>query len=170
MIAGRRIIIRDKAALREAEGTLRQIGNPMDILRNLPEEVKILHVVDLNARTGNVTNFDLYDHMTYRLNIEVECAPRETLVKKLLSLGARAVLGLPCALELEKFENSKRLLVGKVSGKERDGRVYDYYLESEDIKEVKGLAKEGKRVLLHSKTISEKDAEKAGVFALIRDV
>lgn len=168
MMRGVRIFMRDKTAFREENGALRKIGNPMDIVRALPGEVKIVHIVDLNAKSGNATNFDLYDHMMYRMNIEVEVAAKEGLVKKLLEMGARAVLEMPCMLDLGKF-GKKALLVGKISGDARDAGMHDYYLESEDSGEVRKIAKEGKRVFLYSKDIPEKDAEEAGVFALIRD-
>ncbi len=169
MIRGIRMTIRDKVAFREENGILRQVGKPMDILRTFAQDVKFLHIVDLNAKGGNTTNFDLYDHMTYRLNIEVEIAPREELVKRLLSVKARAVLDLPCALDLDKFKESWRLLVGKTNGAEKDKRVADYYVETDDAGLVKKLAKEGKRVFVFSNKMEEKDAEKAGAYALIRD-
>lgn len=169
MIRGIKTLVRDKTLFRMENGILRPVGKPMDMVRKLPPEIKILHIVDLNAKDGNTTNFDLYDHMTYKLNIEVEIAPKEELVKKLLRLKTRAVLELPCALDLNKFKSEKRLLVGKVQGRGRSEYVHDYYVESEDLDFVKNLTKEGKRVLLYSKTIDEKEAEKAGVFTLIND-
>lgn len=169
MIKGIRMIIQDKLALREQGGILRQAGRPMDILNSLPKDIKLLHVLDLNAKNGNTTNFDLYDHITYALNLEVETSAVEKTVKMLLARKARVVLELPCALDLGKFAESRRLFVGKTDGKEKNKDMHDYYIETEDLPVVKKLAKEGARVLLYSKTISDEDAEKAGVFALIRD-
>ncbi|MBU0585971.1 hypothetical protein KJ780_00510 [Candidatus Micrarchaeota archaeon] len=167
MIKGTRIILRDKLVFKEEQGTLRQTGKALDLLQNISNDTGILHIVDLNAKNGNMTNFDLYDHLTYKVNIEVECAPKEELVKKLFLLGARTVLELPCKLDLQKFNEKRRLLVGKTDGKV-DERVHDYYLESDDLEKVKELSKKG-RVLIYSKTIKEKEAEDAGAFALIQD-
>lgn len=169
MIKGLRIFLRDKVLFRNEGGIFRQVGNPMDALRTFPDDVKILHIVDLNAKDGNTTNFDMYNHMTYNRNIQVEIGAREELVKKLIALKARAVLELPCPLDLGRFSESKRLLVGRITGDERSEDVFDYYLESEKMELVKKIVKGGKRVFLYSKTISEKDAEKAGVFALVKD-
>ena len=170
MLNGLRIFVRDKTAFRMEEGVFRQAGKPMDILNKLPADVKILHIVDLNAKDGNATNLDLYDHMTYKVNIEVETGGSEELVRKLLLMKARAVLDLPCALDLRKFAES-RLLVGKIrDGKVEQGeRFFDYYLESDDVKTVKALVKMGKRVFLHSERMPAGEAEKMRVFALIRD-
>lgn len=168
MIKGLRVILRDKTVFREQDGILRQAGRPMDILQKIPEDVKILHIVDLNAKDGNMTNLDLYDNMTYKLNIEVECAPKEEILRKLFALGTRAVLDLPCPIDLKKFEKKKRLLVGKVTGEERDEGVFDYYAESEDAATIAKIAKK-KRVLVYSKKLSDEEAEKAGAFAIIRD-
>lgn len=169
MIRGLRMIIRDKVAFREEEGVLRQIGKPMDILGKIPKETKFLHIVDLNAKNGNVTNFDLYDHMMYKVNIEVEIAPKEEIVKKLIWMEARAVLDLPCMMDLEKFEESRKLLVGKTNGSELSEEVYDYYIETDDLELIKKIAKQGKRIFVYSNSLDEKKAKKAGIFALIRD-
>ena len=168
MISGLRMIIRDKLIFTEEQGSIRQLGKPMDILRRLAEETKLLHIVDMNALNGNMTNFDVYDHMTYALNIEVECAPREEQVKKLIARGARAVFRLPCALDLSAFGKNRRLLVGKTNGTDTNDDVFDYYIESEDIKIVEKVCKL-KRTIVYSKTLEEKAVEKAGAFALIRD-
>lgn len=170
MIRGLRLLVRDKTAFREEGGVLRQVGKPMDILHNIPEGVKILHIVDLNAKAGNATNLDLYDKMTYAVNIEVEVAAKEEMLKKLFALKARAVLDLPCRLDLEKLGKNKRLLVGRITKDERSGDVFDYYLETEDLELVKEIAEAAKkRILVYSKTLNEKDLEKAGAFALIKD-
>ncbi len=173
MIKGLRLIVRDKDAFQEENGILRQTGKPMDVLRNISKDVKVLHLVDLNAKKGNATNFDLYDRMTYLINIEVEVAPKEELVRKLLAVKARAVLDLPCKLDLKKFIGNEKLLVGKINdetGDERNDSVFDYYVETEDLELVKKIAGDRKkRILVYSKKISEKELESAGAFALIRD-
>lgn len=169
MISGLRMIIRDKVAFREEGGVLRQTGKPMDILRKIPKETKFLHIVDLNAKNWNITNFDLYDAMTQLINIEVEVAAKEEIVKKLLAMRARAVLNLPCKMDLEKFKESRKLLVGKTDGSELSEEVYDYYIETGDLELIKKIAKQGKRIFVYSNSLDEKGVEKAGAFALIRD-
>ncbi|MEW6528990.1 MAG: hypothetical protein AB1391_03820 [Candidatus Micrarchaeota archaeon] len=171
MIKGIRMIIRDKTAFAEESGVLKQIGKPIDIINSIAKDIKLIHVVDLNAKLGNTTNFDLYNHMTYKINIEVEMPPKERIIKKLLDMKARVVLDLPCALNLKKFSENIRLLVGLVKKEEREENVFDYYIKTDDVELLKVLTKNKtkKRVLLYSNKIGEKEAENAGVFALIRD-
>ncbi|MDD5337322.1 MAG: hypothetical protein PHS02_02460 [Candidatus ainarchaeum sp.] len=168
MINGIRLITRDKTAFSEKEGIRRRLGRPMDLLSSIPKNVKLLHIVDLNAKNGNATNFDLYDHMMYKFNVEVETAPEPAILKKLFAFGARAVVELPLGKDLKAFEGS-RLLVGKTDGKEIDGFVHDYYVEAENLEIIASLAKKGKRVFVHSEKLSDSELEKAGAFAVIRN-
>ncbi len=169
MIKGIRMIIRDKTAFMKEKGILRRIGKPMDILNNIPKDVKLIHIIDLNVKTGNTTNFDLYNHMTYKINIEVETPAKEEIIKKLFAVKARAVLKLPCTIDLKKFAENIRLLVGIVKEKEREENVFDYYTETNNIKFIKTLVKTEKRVFVYSNELGEKEAEDTGMFALIQD-
>ncbi|MFA5077209.1 MAG: hypothetical protein WC488_02170 [Candidatus Micrarchaeia archaeon] len=168
MIAGIRLIIRDKTAFSEEEGVRRRLGRPMDLLGSIPKSVKLIHVLDLNAKNGNMTNFDLYDHMMYKFNVEIESAPEPALLRKLFAFGARAVVELPFGKRLEEFEGS-RLLAGKTDGKETDEFVQDYYVETENLEMVARLARSRKRIFVHSEKLEDSELEKAGAFAAIRN-
>ncbi len=104
-------LIKDKQAF---NSSMRMIGKPIDICKHLQKSgTKLVHIVDLDALKGMETNMDIYNHVTHFVNIEVEVAPKESLIIKLLTIKARVVLKLPCALDSSKFQE-KKLLVGKI--------------------------------------------------------
>ena len=106
------IYIKDKQAFTKKEGILKLLGNPVDIAKRLKDEgYKLLHIVDLDALRGLSKNLDVYDNLTYFINVQVECAPDEDLVKKLLTLRCRVVL--PPDSDISVYEE-KNLLVAKI--------------------------------------------------------
>ncbi len=126
------IYLKDKQAFAKRNGVMRLLGNPVEIARRLKGEGYILiHIVDLDAKEGMETNFDVYDKLTYFINIEVECGEREHFIERLLGIKSRVVLELPTKIDLKKWEEHKRLLVGKI-GKNYTGNaeeVHDLILE-----------------------------------------
>ena len=141
------------------EGTLSIIGNPVDVAKKLAEKAKLIHMIDLDALKGVSANFDIYDKLTFFVNIEVECAPKEQLIKKLLAVKSRVVVKLPA--ELSEFKEQKRLLVGKipVDYKGDTSQVHDLVIENAE-GEVGKLFPE-KRVIVYSKDLAGvKDREK----------
>lgn len=150
------IYVKDKQAFIKERGILRLLGKPIDIANNLKEEgYKLIHIVDLDALDGLSTNLDIYDALTYFINVQVECAPKEQLVKKLLSFRCRVVIP-PSNLDLSAIKE-KNLLVAKFS-KETKGNLEDFHdvlIEDADDNSVKKFKKLGKRVL-----VFEKDKEK----------
>lgn len=171
MIKGIRILVRDKQLFTEQNGILHCVEDTKPCFLKFPKNTKFLHIVDLNGKKGNATNFDIYDKLTQSINIEVEISQNELLIKKLIKLKARAVLDLPVKIDLKKFKDNKKLLVGKIIIVKniRNDDIHDYYIETNNLKTVKKLGK-GKRIFLYSNIVDEKQAEKAGVFALIRDL
>jgi len=148
------IYIKDKQAFRKEDTLLRFIGSPVELARKFKKEgYKLIHIVDLDALSGVSTNLDIYDSLTYIINVQVECAPDEGLVKKLLSLKCRVVL-LPSSLDLSALRE-KKLLVAKVSKQEDVGDFHDVVVEDADDALVKTFASMGKRVMIY-----EKDHEK----------
>ena len=149
------ICIKDKQAFRKEDTLLRFIGNPIELARKFKKEgYKLIHIVDLDALSGISTNLDMYDSLTYIINVQVECAPNENLVKKLLSLKCRVVLP-PSDLDLSSIRE-KKLLVAKVSKPETDVKdFHDVVVEDADDALVKTFASIGKRVIIY-----EKDREK----------
>src|SRR5512135_2780469 len=92
---------------------MRLLGKPLDAARRMKDEgSRLIHIVDVDAINGLPTNMDIYDGLTYFINIEVECAPKDAFVKKLLSIKARVVLP-PDSLDLSKIRE-KKLLVAKI--------------------------------------------------------
>jgi len=119
------IYIKDKQAFRKINGTLKILGNAVEIARKLSAKYKLIHVIDLELEKGITTNFDIYDKLTYFVNIQVECND-EKIAERLLELKARVVLKLPTKLPLEKW--NERLLVGIIKNTEDASGVHDVIL------------------------------------------
>jgi len=144
--------VKDKQAYKKAEGTLRSIGNPSQIARKLSESgAKLIHIVDLDAKKGSSSNLDIYDGLTYFVNIEVECSEDEKLVEKLLSKKSRVVITLPAKTALSRWEKNERLIVG-IAGPDYKGDAegaHDIIIESAGDPEVERFSRLGKRVIVH---------------------
>jgi uncharacterized protein related to proFAR isomerase len=145
------IFIRDKQAFSKASGMLKILGKPLDVAKRLKEEgYRLIHIVDLDALSGLSTNLDIYDGLTYFINVQVECAPREELVKKLLSLKCRVVLNP--AFDVSGLKE-KKLLVAKIP-KDYEGDAegfHDVVLEDATSENVKKFESLGKRVMVYEK-------------------
>ena len=126
------IYLKDKQAFTKNEGSMRLLGKPLDLAKKMKDTGYLLiHIVDLDAKKGMETNFDVYDKLTFFINIEVECGENERFVKRLIEIKSRVVLDLPSKLDLGKFAEHKRLIVGKIK-KDYAGdakEVHDIILE-----------------------------------------
>jgi len=145
------VTIKDKQALDERG--LRLLGKPVDVVKDLRDQgAKLIHIVDKDALRGMATNMDVYDKLTYLINVEVECAPARDLVLRLLSLRCRVVLRPPVPFDLGVIEE-KRLLVARV-GKGYTGSLsgfHDVILDDADKPSVQRMAKLGLRVIVVGK-------------------
>jgi len=159
------IYVKEKQAFRKEGGILRFLGKPIDVARKLKDEgYRLIHIVDLDALALLSTNLDIYDALTYFVNVQVECAPDDTLVKKLLSLKCRVVLA-PSELDLSQLKERK-LLVAKIP-KDFKGSVNDYHdiiLEDADNEIVKRFLSLKKRIIIFDK---DKDKVKEEVWGII---
>ncbi len=146
------IYVKDKQAFKKEEGVLKLIGKPSELAREWKKEgIKLVHIVDLDAINGNNANFDIYDTLTYFINIEVEGARDEKAVAKLIDVNARVIIELPTPIKLSKFSEKKRLLVGKIEKiKDANDDVFDLYYTGTDEKEVVKLLKTKRRIILTS--------------------
>jgi len=145
------IRIKDKQAFADM---LSLLGKPVDVAKKMKEEgYKLIHIIDMDALSGMPTNLDIYDNLTYFINVQVECAPNDKIVKKLLSLKCRVVLD-PSKLYSSKPGLSaireKNLLVAKV---QRDCALplddfHDVVIEKADDDSVARFAALGKRVIV----------------------
>ena len=163
------IYLKGKSAHVMAMGTLKPIGSAIKVAKKLKEEygAQLIHIVDFDALNGNRVNYDVYDHLTFLMHIEVEVRPEPAMIKPLLDINARVVIPLPTKLDLSQFAEQKRLLVGKMSPRYKgpvDG-VFDIYLDGESEETVKELMKKGKRVLVNA----EQNKGAKGVFARIAE-
>jgi uncharacterized protein related to proFAR isomerase len=171
MIRGKVFWIKEKQAFIKENSTLRLIGKPFDIAKKAKDDgIKIIHIVDLDAQKGLKTNFDVYDKLTYIINIEVEGVKDEEFIKKLLGINARVVIDLPTSLDLEKFKERSSLLVGKVSSnitaKDLEN-VKDVIIEPYNEKLVELAKNAGKRIIVYNNDYKKME-NKEIVFAVLQ--
>lgn len=127
------ICIKDKTACIYRKGALTFLGKPIDLAKEWKKEgIKLIHIVDLDAKLGSSTNFDVYDSLSYQINVQVEGVANEKIIKKLLSIGIRVVIDLPTKIDLIKFKDKKKLLVGRISSVTDISNVQDIILQEKD--------------------------------------
>lgn len=166
------LYIKDKQCFRKEGGVSTLAGKPLDVARELKEKgAKLIHFVDQDALNGNGSNLDIYDNLTYFVNVEVECAPADELVKKLLSFKCRVVLAVPCPVGVSRYKE-KKLLVAKVPESYGGGEAgvagfHDVILEGADDTAVEHFASMGKRVIIYGKDEGKVKKEKKSVFGVI---
>ena len=167
MLKAKLIYLKDKQVLEKENGIMRFVGKPIDFAKKLKEMgFGLLHIMDVDAEKGLENNFDVYDKLGYIMNIELECND-ERFFHKLLSIGTRVVVGLPAKIDLKKFSEHKKLLVGKIDSRfegEIDG-VNDLIIDKADIRSLKKYHAAGKRILVYAKDY-KKEMETM-VFAVI---
>ncbi len=174
--------LKDKQAFRHdaGAGSYRIIGNPSQICRDLAGGgAKLIHIIDLDAKKGIRSNMDIYDKLTYFVNIEVECDAKEEMLDKLFGLKARAVVQLPSKANLSEWKANERLLVGIV-GAGYDGNaegVHDVIIENVEntggagAETLERLAKLGKRIIVHASDYENIDAKyKKWVWGVLRAI
>lgn len=156
------ILIRHKQVFKA--GMLSMLGKPVDVAKKMKSEgCTLIHIVDEDALSGNSSNLDIYDHLTYFINVEVECAQKEEIVQRLLSLKCRVVLVPPLLPALSGFRE-KKLLVAKVSAAyagDLEG-FHDVIVAGADDAAVERFAAMGKRVIVY-----RDDFEKLGAKAKV---
>jgi uncharacterized protein related to proFAR isomerase len=148
------IRVRHKQVFRNDMLTL--AGKPVDVARRLKEQGSVLiHIVDEDALAGLSSNLDIYSDLTYFINVEVECAPDDALVKKLLSLKCRVVLA-PGRLDVSRYRE-KKLLVAIVAAGYEGGLegFHDVIVEEADDAAVARFSAMGKRVIVYEKDLKK---------------
>jgi len=162
------IYVKDKQAFRKEGSILRLLGKPGDVAKTFKEKgFRLLHIIDLDALAGLSTNLDIYDSLTYFINVQVECAPVDALVKKLLSLRCRVVLP-PSQLDLSEIKE-KNLLVAKISkdSKQPLDDFHDVIIEDADADSVEKFKSMGKRVILFKEDKEKINEQIWGVITLV---
>ena len=168
------IYIRDKQAFAD-RGMLEFLGKPIDVAKEMQKNgIKLIHIIDIQALAGSSTNLDIYDKLTYLINVEVECAPNEALIRKFLSLRCRVVL--KGNVDVSEY-NEQNLLVG-VAGKTAGSNVSasltgfkDVIVEEWDDELVSKLFSAKKRIILFEKDISKfekSENKKKKLFGILR--
>lgn len=105
------ICIREKQAFIKERGILRMMGKPNDVARDLAAKGhKLIHIIDTQAK-GKSPNFDVYNSLTYFINIQVECGTA-AFAKSMLGIKSRIVVSLPASFDLREFSGNERLVVG----------------------------------------------------------
>ncbi|MBI5223262.1 hypothetical protein HY990_02475 [Candidatus Micrarchaeota archaeon] len=164
------LVIKDKQAF-STDG--RVIGNPVFVARRFFDDgAKLIHIIDRDALMGLSTNMDIYDKLTYFVNVQVECAQNLPLIHKLLSFKCRVVIRSPFSLDFSALEEKKLLVLMisnpadlKVSGDFFDLILADY---SPDLFE--SALKLKKRIMVFGKdleNVPEKYQKK--IFGVISD-
>ena len=102
---------------------------------------------------------DIYNSLTYFINVQVECYPDEKLVKKLLSLRCRVVLK-PGKLDLSDLKE-QNLLVANIHDEESAEQFHDVIIDY-DRKLIEKYSKMKKRVI-----VREKAENKEGIWGII---
>ena len=147
------IYLKGKKAYTKRLGTLKPMGSAIKIAKRLRERlgIELVHIVDLDALNGKRTNFDIYDHLTFIMYVQVEVKPDPKLIKPLLNIDARVVVELPTKLDLTQFEEKKRLIVGKITPRFKGSLddVFDVYLDGESPSKVQELLKKKRRVFVN---------------------
>ncbi len=167
------LYMRDKQVFRKDGGALRFVGKPIDVVREFHKQgSKLVHFVDMDALLGSQMNLDVYNSLTFFINVQVECAPQEAIVRKLLSFKCRVVL--PPTFDATTMRE-ERLLVAKIPAKyESDSfgqkltGFHDVLLDNADIELVSKFLGLGKRVLVYEKDMPNLDEKtKKKLFAVI---
>jgi hypothetical protein len=157
------IYLKDKQVFRKKSGFLRLIGKPLGIAKELKTAgYELIHIVDQDALSGLTKNLDVYDGLTYVINVQVECPPAESLVCKLLTLKCRVVL--PPSFDVSAF-HEKRLLVAKIP-KDYTGDAegfHDVILDEASDSEIDRFAALGKRVIIYDKDEKKMNKDVWGV-------
>ena len=161
------IYLQGKKAYKKQLGTLKPMGSAIKIAKRLRERLgtELVHIVDLDALNGKKTNYDIYDHLTFIMYVQVEVKPDPDLIKRLLRIDARVVIDLPTKLDLKQFEEKKRLIVGKITPRFKGSLddVHDVYLDGESPSKVQELLKKKRRVLVNK----DQNKKSTKVFARI---
>jgi uncharacterized protein related to proFAR isomerase len=155
-------IVKDKQAFRKDEGRLRQIGSPTQIVRKLADSgAKLIHIIDMDAKKGITTNMDIYDKLTYFVNIEVECSEKADMIERLIHVKARVVLELSTKRDLLKWKEHERLMVGMVKpdySQDAEG-VHDVIIEDANNATIERFDKLGKRIIVFETDHRKLDTE-----------
>lgn len=179
MLYGKIFFIKDKQAFKKEEGVLRLIGKSIEVAKKAKEDgATLIHFIDLDAQKGLNTNFDVYDKLSYIVNIEVEGVKDDEFVVKLLSINVRVVFELPTPPDSsslntwkEKFKEKPRLLVGILAGTDvvdSVSFVHDVILPNPNPELVSKLKKLGKRIIVYKKDY-EKMKNKRVAFLVLND-
>jgi hypothetical protein len=145
------LYIKDKQVFSKTDGVMRLIGKPLDVAKELKKKYKLIHFVDSEAMAGMSNNLDIYNGLTYFVNIQVECAPKQELVTKLLALKCRVVLDVSAEEKIELKNLNTNLLVARIpsgyTGKAEHFR--DVILLEYDERVAKKFTELGKRIILY---------------------
>ncbi len=113
MKLGKLVVIKDKQFF---TNELRIIGNPITYAKRIKGNYDFLHIIDKDLSLSNMPlkNFDIYDKLTYIINIQVE-VPKgfdsQVDINRLFSINARVVIPLPSFESfLSKVKNEKLLV------------------------------------------------------------
>jgi hypothetical protein len=109
------IHLKDKQAFARLGSIPRLLGNPVELGKDLKDRgCKLIHIIDEDAMKGMTKNLDVYSALTFFINVQVECAPQEQIVRKLLSLRCRVVL--PPDVDISGYDENNLLVANLPPG------------------------------------------------------
>lgn len=160
------LYLRDKQVFTKAGGILRIVGKPLDVAKELKKQgYKLIHIIDLDALSGRSTNLDVYNGLTYFINVQVECAPKMEMITKLMVLKCRVVLPPTTEFILGGLLNPN-LLVAKIPKDFKgnlDNLFHDVILEEYTEAEAKRFVKLGKRIITYEEQKPKKSKDLWGL-------
>lgn len=140
------IHLKDKQAFARLGSIPRLLGNPVELGKDLKDQgCKLIHIVDEDAMKGMTKNLDVYGALTFFINVQVECAPKEEIVRKLLSLRCRVVL--PPEADISGYEEKNLLVANLPSGYKGNAEGFRDVIVRTD-EEAQRMVKLKKRVML----------------------
>ncbi|MGV8176968.1 MAG: hypothetical protein ACP5NX_04155 [Candidatus Bilamarchaeaceae archaeon] len=154
MIHGKLLVLKQKQFFETKDGVLRLLGPAGEAGKRLAREYKVLHIVDMDAKSGKGANFDIYDSLTSFVNIQVECAGNSALAKRLYGLGARVVIEAGDGLDRSVVrQNLTVLKTAEPGGEEAEkdlGLVKDVLVLGPTEGKLAAVKRAGKRVFIFS--------------------
>ncbi|MEM0356308.1 MAG: hypothetical protein QW465_00940 [Candidatus Anstonellales archaeon] len=88
MKLGKYVILKDKQFYTV---DMRLIGNAVEITRELANTYNLLHIRDRDLERGVIKNLDIYDKLTYYINVQVEIHRELLELERLLEFQVRLV-------------------------------------------------------------------------------
>lgn len=101
MKIGKYLILRDKQFYTT---DMKLMGNSVEVAKQLAKDYDLLHIRDMDMDRGVVKNLDVYDKLTYYINVQVEVHREIDELRRLVDFQVRlvAIPGIAKRIDLYK--------------------------------------------------------------------